>query len=100
MFNLLSALSYSYVFVQIIVISAMEVWSDGIPVPGLMVANTDTIHYQHLCVDCVYRFSPVYVREGETDWFHGVDEQVEKTNKRNKQHSPRFRSLYFFADIC
>ena len=56
--------------------SAVEVWPSAIPIPGLMVANTDTKHYLGLCREAIYRFSPVYVREGETDRFHGVDEQA------------------------
>jgi len=46
---------------QIIVNSALDVFPDAKPVPGLMVGNTDTKHYLHLS-DHIYRFTPVLLR--------------------------------------
>ena len=41
-------------FFQILANSALEVYPDAKPVPGLMVANTDTIRYEDI-VEKTYR---------------------------------------------
>ena len=50
--------------------------SEPVVVPGMLVGNTDTLHYQNL-TNKIYRFTPV-VLDGEEDInrIHGVDERV------------------------
>ncbi|TRY64118.1 hypothetical protein TCAL_00447 [Tigriopus californicus] len=60
---------------QIVVNSALEVFPDAKPVPGLMVANTDTFHYKNL-TDKIYRFTPVYNLPEDIARFHGIDERI------------------------
>lgn len=60
---------------QVIVTSAMEAYQSSFPVPGTMVANTDTRHYLDLS-DKIYRFSPVRLTFEGLSMFHGIDEQI------------------------
>lgn len=60
---------------QIVVNSALEVFPDAKPVPGLMVANTDTFHYKNLTKK-IYRFTPVYNLPEDIARFHGIDERI------------------------
>lgn len=64
---------------QAIVNSALDVFPNGHAVPGLMVANTDTIHYTNL-TDKIYRFTPVYMLSEDTTLFHGIDERISVKN--------------------
>ena len=45
----------------------------------VMVANTDTIHYQHLC-QTIYRFQPVTLSKDDISRFHGIDERISVDN--------------------
>jgi len=68
---------------QVIASAALDVFSmdkvrgsEPVVVPGMLVGNTDTLHYQNL-TNKIYRFTPV-VLDGEEDInrIHGVDERV------------------------
>ena len=61
--------------VQVIAVSAMEVFPTAHPIPGTMSGNTDTIHYTML-TDNIYRFSPVVMDLDKFSMFHGVDEHI------------------------
>ena len=60
---------------RIIVNSAYEVHPTAHVTPGIMVANTDTKHYQHL-TDAIYRFQPVLLGKSDISRFHGIDERI------------------------
>eukprot|EP00095_Tigriopus_kingsejongensis_P007342 snap_masked-scaffold589_size129586-processed-gene-0.12 protein:Tk07342 transcript:snap_masked-scaffold589_size129586-processed-gene-0.12-mRNA-1 annotation:"carboxypeptidase pm20d1" len=64
---------------QIIANSAMEVLPSAHPVPGLMVANTDTVHYGNLTQN-IYRFTPVVNLPVDITRFHGIDERISVEN--------------------
>ena len=65
---------------MVLVNTAVEIWETTHPIPGTMVANTDTKHYLHLS-DAVYRFTPVTITGyDETHMFHGLDEKISVEN--------------------
>jgi len=64
---------------QIIVNSANEIFPNAHITPGVMVANTDTKHYQLLC-DNIYRFQPVLLHKSDISRFHGIDERISVRN--------------------
>ena len=64
---------------QIIANSALDVFPDIGIIPGLMVGNTDTIHYIEL-TDNIYRFSPAFMLPEDIDRFHGINERISVQN--------------------
>ena len=60
---------------QVIANSALDVYPEAKVVPSILVGNTDTIHYVHLC-DNIYRFSPNFVLPNDITRFHGIDERI------------------------
>lgn len=64
---------------RIVVSSVMEIFPRAHVTPGIMVANTDTKHYQHLC-DSIYRFQPVLLGKSDLARFHGIDERISREN--------------------
>ena len=64
---------------RIIVNSVMEIFPNTHVTPGIMVANTDTKHYQHLCPS-IYRFQPVQLTKEDLSRFHGIDERISVGN--------------------
>ncbi|MBV6494765.1 MAG: Succinyl-diaminopimelate desuccinylase [Turneriella sp.] len=52
-----------------------EVFPDAIVAPGLMVAATDSIHYQNIS-KFIYKFSPFRVQGGDLNLFHGTNERL------------------------
>ncbi|XP_041712291.1 N-fatty-acyl-amino acid synthase/hydrolase PM20D1.2 [Coregonus clupeaformis] len=47
--------------------------------PGICIGNTDSRHYTDLAKD-IYRFAPTWIRPGDTQRFHGIDERISKKN--------------------
>ena len=47
--------------------------------PGIMIANTDTRHYQNL-TENTFRFSPTLLQKSDLDRFHGIDERISVEN--------------------
>uniref|UniRef100_A0A4W5PR23 Peptidase M20 domain containing 1 n=1 Tax=Hucho hucho TaxID=62062 RepID=A0A4W5PR23_9TELE len=47
--------------------------------PGLCIGNTDSRHYTDLTKD-IYRFTPTWIRPGDTQRFHGINERISKEN--------------------
>jgi carboxypeptidase PM20D1 len=56
-----------------------EVFSGAIVAPGLMIAATDSRHYQDIASQ-VYRFTPVRAKAQDLSRFHGTDERVSLAN--------------------
>ena len=52
-----------------------EAMPDAIVVPGLLIATTDTRHYEDL-VDEVYHFQPFFIELEEAGGIHGTNEKV------------------------
>lgn len=55
-----------------------ELFPEAVVAPALMVAGTDSKHYQSLSKN-IYRFTPLYLENKEIDGFHGTNERVSKT---------------------
>ena len=65
---------------QVVANSALDVYGDDVGVvPGLLVGNTDTIHYIDLS-DNIYRFSPAFLLPEDIDRFHGINERISVKN--------------------
>uniref|UniRef100_A0A674BR72 Peptidase M20 domain containing 1 n=1 Tax=Salmo trutta TaxID=8032 RepID=A0A674BR72_SALTR len=47
--------------------------------PGLCIGNTDSRHYTDLAKD-IYRFAPTWIKPGDTQRFHGINERISKKN--------------------
>jgi carboxypeptidase PM20D1 len=56
-----------------------ELFPKAVVAPALMVAGTDSKHYQSLSKN-IYRFTPLYLKDKEIDGFHGTNERVSKTS--------------------
>mgnify|MGYP001051417004 CR=1 FL=1 len=52
-----------------------EVFPDAIVAPGLMVAATDSVHYESMS-DHVFKFSPVRANSEDLKRFHGTNERL------------------------
>ena len=67
---------------QVVANSALDVYGKdeqaGV-VPGLLVGNTDTIHYVNL-TNNIYRFSPAFMLPEDIDRFHGINERISVKN--------------------
>jgi carboxypeptidase PM20D1 len=67
-----------------------EAWP-GVPLlPFLMIAATDSRHYQKIC-DCIFRFDPYKVDSKELNTIHGHDERISIENLR--------RILVFYSQL-
>jgi carboxypeptidase PM20D1 len=67
-----------------------EAWP-GVPVlPFIMVATTDSRHYQKLC-DCIFRFDPYKMDPKDLSGIHGHDERISEENLR--------RGLTFYSQL-
>ena len=64
---------------QVVANSALDVYGNVGIVPGLMVGNTDTMHYQNL-TNNIYRFSPAFMLPEDIDRFHGINERISVKN--------------------
>ena len=60
---------------QVIAGSALDVFPDSNVVPGMLVGNTDTLHYLNLTRN-IYRFLPVVLDSSDVNMIHGVNEKV------------------------
>ena len=56
-----------------------EVFSDAVVAPGLMVAATDSAHYDRIS-DHIFKFSPVRANAEDIKRFHGTNERLSITN--------------------
>ena len=56
-----------------------ELFPDTLVAPGLMVAATDSRHFQDIS-DHIYRFSPVRARPEDLPRFHGTNERIASAN--------------------
>lgn len=61
--------------------SILQVWKskDVVVSPGLMIANTDTVHYLHLSKS-IYRFAPTFMYPEDLKRFHGHNERISIEN--------------------
>ena len=64
---------------QIVANSALDVYANVGIAPGLLVGNTDTIHYLDL-TNNIYRFSPAFLFPEDIDRFHGINERISVKN--------------------
>ena len=60
---------------QVIAGSALDVFPGSNVVPGMLVGNTDTLHYLNLTQN-IYRFLPVVLDTSDVNRIHGVNERV------------------------
>jgi carboxypeptidase PM20D1 len=56
-----------------------EVFPDAVVAPGLMVAATDSAHYDHIS-DHIFKFSPVRANAEDLKRFHGTNERLSTAN--------------------
>jgi len=56
-----------------------EVFPEGVVAPSLMVAATDSRHFNGVS-DAVYRFSPVRAKPQDLPRFHGTNERISIEN--------------------
>ncbi|XP_038060708.1 N-fatty-acyl-amino acid synthase/hydrolase PM20D1.2-like isoform X2 [Patiria miniata] len=59
--------------------SIKQVFPDAIVAPGILLANTDTIHYTSV-TDKLYRFCPTFNLPEDIPRFHGVNERIRISN--------------------
>jgi len=52
-----------------------EVFPDALVAPGLMVAATDSIHYETIS-DHIFKFSPIRAKSEDLPRFHGTNERL------------------------
>lgn len=52
-----------------------EVFPDAIVAPGLMVAATDSVHFEPIC-DNIFKFSPIRATNDDLKLFHGTNERL------------------------
>ena len=64
---------------QVVANSALDVYGNVGVVPGLLIGNTDTIHYTNL-TNNIYRFSPAFLLPEDVDRFHGINERISVKN--------------------
>jgi carboxypeptidase PM20D1 len=60
-----------------------EVWQDVVILPFIMVAGTDSRHYQKLAKS-IFRFNPQKLDEEELNRIHGHDERISVENLNNE----------------
>lgn len=59
--------------------SMLEVFPGTVVAPALVIAATDSRHYQGLS-EQVYRFQPIKIDKEDTKRFHGIDERIRVEN--------------------
>lgn len=64
---------------QVIAGSALDIFPDGNIVPGMLVGNTDTLHYLNL-TNNIYRFMPAVLDSKDVNRIHGVNERISVEN--------------------
>jgi carboxypeptidase PM20D1 len=64
---------------QLINRTVRELFPGTIVAPGLMVAATDSRHFEKVA-DHIYKFSPVRAKPEDLPRFHGTDERIAETN--------------------
>ena len=62
--------------------TAREIFPGAIVAPALVLAATDSRHYQEVA-DQIYRFMPVQLFKEETKCIHGIDERISEENYRS-----------------
>jgi carboxypeptidase PM20D1 len=67
-----STSAYGYLILQTTI---REVFPDAIVTPSLMIATTDSRHYQAVSQN-IYRFLPFQISRDEIKRFHGIDERL------------------------
>ena len=67
-----------------------ETFPETIVTPGLVVGMTDSRHYESVA-DNTYRFLPTYLREGDVERIHGIDERISVEDYKN--------SIIFYARL-
>ena len=63
-----------------------EIFPDAVVAPGLMVAGTDSVHYEAIS-DHIFKFSPIRANSEDLKRFHGTNERL---SIRNYQDAIRF----------
>ena len=56
-----------------------EVFPDALVAPGLMVAGTDSVHYEPIS-DHIFKFSPIRAKGDDLSRFHGTNERLAVKN--------------------
>ena len=56
-----------------------EVFPDALVAPGLMVAGTDSVHYEPIS-DHIFKFSPIRAKGDDLSRFHGTNVRLAVTN--------------------
>lgn len=59
--------------------SIRQIWSNATVVPGVMIGNTDTVHYIQFAKN-IYRFSPTFMFPEDMKRFHGNNERISVQN--------------------
>ncbi|MCB9092033.1 MAG: M20/M25/M40 family metallo-hydrolase [Halobacteriovoraceae bacterium] len=74
--------------------SLESVYPEAVVAPSLMVAKTDSFHYQNLTSD-IYRLLPMKLNKEDTHRIHGINERISKVNYLNmiRFYSEIFKSL-------
>ena len=64
---------------QIIQKSIQQIFPDVVVAPSLVIAATDSRHYQALCPN-IFRFTPVQIPKRDLEGIHGINEKLSETN--------------------
>ncbi|XP_060070411.1 N-fatty-acyl-amino acid synthase/hydrolase PM20D1.2-like isoform X1 [Ylistrum balloti] len=64
---------------QMVKSSIRQVWTEAAVAPGVMIGNTDTIHYTPFTHN-IYRFSPTFMFPDDIPRFHGNNERLSVNN--------------------
>ncbi|XP_061195408.1 N-fatty-acyl-amino acid synthase/hydrolase PM20D1-like [Saccostrea echinata] len=59
--------------------SIRQIWTNATVVPGVMIGNTDTVHYIRFTKN-IYRFSPTFMYPEDLKRFHGNNERLSINN--------------------
>lgn len=59
--------------------SIRQIWGNATVVPGVMIGNTDTVHYIRFTKN-IYRFSPTFMFPEDLKRFHGNNERISVQN--------------------
>nr|XP_022296834.1 N-fatty-acyl-amino acid synthase/hydrolase PM20D1-like [Crassostrea virginica] len=59
--------------------SIRQIWTNATVVPGVMIGNTDTVHYVRFTHN-IYRFSPTFMFPEDLKRFHGNNERISIRN--------------------
>lgn len=67
---------------QVIQKSIQQIFPDVIVAPSLVIAGTDSKHYEPVCSN-IFRFMPVQLKKEDLDGIHGINEKVSVDNYEN-----------------